>query len=361
MADFAYPRKGKDVVKNLRKAIQDEQSLARGTEGGREGGREAADESWATSAVVYMSPEILTSGESSCAGDVYAFGMLTYEVMAQKDPFSDQECSLVEILKEIVKGELDVPKRLPIPAQVNPSLVSLCRECAHMQIDMRPHFGEVERRLRSLMTGLHDANASASDKEQNVEDNTYSRDQFFGYLRSDKLGKGFTRNASCAPGWHNFQGFASIASSTADADSLTIKQLLLEVFPSHVAKALMEGRKVEPESKECVTIFFSDIVGYTELGGSMEPHLVMNMLDRLYTKFDLLSEKYDVFKVETIGDAYMAVANLHKDQSVGESLLFLHARNKLEISAFLNLEFRQILVLSCGKRQSTCFTRNMCF
>jgi hypothetical protein len=37
---------------------------------------------------------------------------------------------------------------------------------------------------------------------------------------------------------------------------------------------------VEPESKECVTIFFSDIVGYTELGSSMEAHLVMNMLDR---------------------------------------------------------------------------------
>jgi hypothetical protein len=41
---------------------------------------------------------------------------------------------------------------------------------------------------------------------------------------------------------------------------------------------------VEPESKACVTIFFSDIVGYTELGGRMEPHLVMNMLDRyIYT------------------------------------------------------------------------------
>jgi hypothetical protein len=65
VADFAYPRKGKDVVKNLRKAIQDEQSLARGTEGASERGREAADESWATSTVVYMSPEILTTGESS--------------------------------------------------------------------------------------------------------------------------------------------------------------------------------------------------------------------------------------------------------------------------------------------------------
>jgi hypothetical protein len=34
---------------------------------------------------------------------VYAFGMLTYEVVARKDPYSDQECSLVDILKEIVK------------------------------------------------------------------------------------------------------------------------------------------------------------------------------------------------------------------------------------------------------------------
>jgi hypothetical protein len=284
------------------------------------------------------------SVEYYSAGDVYAFGMLTYEVMAKKDPYSDQDCSLVEILKEIVKGELDVTKRLPIPAQVNPSLVSLCRECAHMQNEMRPHFGEVERRLRSLMSGLHDANASASESvksdKQNVEDNTCIMDPFL----PRQLGKGFTRNAT--PGWHSFKGFAS---NTADADSLAIKQLLLEVFPSHVAKALMEGRKVEPESKECVTIFFSEIVGYTELGGSMEPHLVMNMLDRLYTKFDALSEKYDVFKVETIGDAYMAVANLHKDQSAGRSLGFLYTRNEMERSAISNLEFHQISKLKYSK------------
>ena len=54
----------------------------------------------------------------------------------------------------------------------------------------------------------------------------------------------------------------------------------------------------------------------------MQAHLVMNILDRLYTIFDMLSEKYDVFKVETIGDAYMAVANLHHDQSAGKRLGF---------------------------------------
>jgi hypothetical protein len=233
-----------------------------------------------------------------------------------------------------------------------------------MQNEMRPHFGEVERRLRSLMTGMHEhddsANADASGRpfesvkkdKQNLEDNTFSRDPFLGYQRSNKLS---TRNMS-----KSFKGlstsnmnnsFKGISTRTLSTASVTSEQLLLDVFPSHVAKALMEGRKVEPESKECVTIFFSDIWGYTELGGSMGPHLVMNMLDRLYRKFDVLSEKYDVFKVETIGDSYMAVANLHKDQSAGKRLVFFYTRNEMEISAILTLEpnFLQILELNMSQ------------
>jgi hypothetical protein len=79
--------------------------------------------------------------------------------------------------------------------------------------------------------------------------------------------------------------------------------LLDEVFPPHIAAALREGRKVEPESKEMVTIFFSDIVGFTNISSTMiSPLKVSDMLDRLYQKFDQLSHQHDVFKVETIGD-----------------------------------------------------------
>lgn len=50
------------------------------------------------------------------------------------------------------------------------------------------------------------------------------------------------------------------------------------------------------------------------ISSSLEPRKVANMLDRLYLKLDKLSDEFEIFKVETIGDAYMAVTNLVKDQ-----------------------------------------------
>jgi len=77
---------------------------------------------------------------------------------------------------------------------------------------------------------------------------------------------------------------------------------------------LSEGRKPEAEHHDFVTIFFSDIVGFTSIAANLEPRKVANLLDRFYFKLDALSSIHDVFKVETIGDAYMAVTNLVKNQ-----------------------------------------------
>jgi len=88
------------------------------------------------------------------------------------------------------------------------------------------------------------------------------------------------------------------------------KQLLHEILPPHVARALRGGQKVEPEFFSAVTVFFSDIIGYTELAASLPPQKVMDMLDRLYGDLDELTKKHGLFKVETIGDAYMCVGGL---------------------------------------------------
>ena len=62
--------------------------------------------------------------------------------------------------------------------------------------------------------------------------------------------------------------------------------MLYEVFPKHIADALNTGKKVEPESHEIVTVFFSDIVGFTTISGTISPMKVSSLLDRLYLSFD---------------------------------------------------------------------------
>jgi len=90
---------------------------------------------------------------------------------------------------------------------------------------------------------------------------------------------------------------------------------LYDIFPEHIAKALKAGKPIKSEHHDMVTIFFSDVVGFTQITASLVPKKVAEFLNRLYTKFDELSRKHGVFKVETVGDAYMAVTNLDKDQT----------------------------------------------
>lgn len=86
--------------------------------------------------------------------------------------------------------------------------------------------------------------------------------------------------------------------------------LLYSMLPREVAKILRSGKPFEPSYHDNVTLFFSDVVGFTDMCSELFPWDIIDMLNRLYTVMDLLVEKFKLYKVETIGDAYMCCSGL---------------------------------------------------
>ncbi|XP_051799315.1 guanylate cyclase soluble subunit beta-2 [Acanthochromis polyacanthus] len=101
-----------------------------------------------------------------------------------------------------------------------------------------------------------------------------------------------------------------ILSQHLEAEKQKTETLLYAMLPRHIANQLKDGKRVEAGEFEVCTILFSDVVTFTNICAACEPIHIVHMLNSMYSKFDRLTNIHDIYKVETIGDAYMVVGGV---------------------------------------------------
>jgi adenylate cyclase len=104
------------------------------------------------------------------------------------------------------------------------------------------------------------------------------------------------------------------------------ENLLLNILPRSIADKLKAETQPIADQFESASILFADVVDFTPLSSRLDAREVVGLLDRLFTSFDELVDRYDVEKIKTIGDCYMVAAGVptqrpdHADALAGLAL-----------------------------------------
>ena len=227
---------------------------------------------------MWTAPEILRCSvqEANKKTDIYSFGILLVEIFTREDPYFEY-CDTMEP-KQIVEAIIRDGIRPDLSLTENKKIKPIIQGAWHEEPSRRPSFSSMARDLRKGKTSRKSVIESMMDTLEeyvlNLEDKVQER--------------------------------------TAELASVnkSLENLLHQILPASVADSLSKGQTVEPESFVSATIFFSDIVGFTNLCAASTPIQVVNLLNDLYTMFDSVIDKLDIYKVETIGDAYMCISGV---------------------------------------------------
>ena len=278
----------------------------------------------------YMAPEVI-KGKYDRSCDIWSIGIVAYILLCGYPPFNGDTNR--GVFESITKG------KLVFPAQAWSNKSGLVKDfiTCLLRKDPRSRFTVQEALMHPWIASRTTQCDQESDTKyddsivpkmlkpiQNLKTRNPSR--IIDKRPSDVPEACPTRIAEIMKEFQKRLTFDKIDESGMHLDSeetihyLTRKSsskqdLIDQVFPKHVSKALLEGRRLEPDRAEMATVIFTDIVGYTKISSILSPEQVSDLLDRLYLKFDKLSVKHDVFKIETIGDAFVGICNLVKDQS----------------------------------------------
>ncbi len=93
-----------------------------------------------------------------------------------------------------------------------------------------------------------------------------------------------------------------------------IGQLLGNIFPENILTELSNSGKYSPKRVQNGIVLFTDFVDFSSKAKNISPLGLIKRLEFYFTKFDSIIQKYNLEKIKTIGDAYMALAGVTENQ-----------------------------------------------
>ncbi|MBT8294997.1 MAG: adenylate/guanylate cyclase domain-containing protein, partial [Gramella sp.] len=104
--------------------------------------------------------------------------------------------------------------------------------------------------------------------------------------------------------------FIKRTSSIIESERNRSDNLLLNILPEETAKELKKNGRVEAKKFASVTVLFADFKRFTLVAEKLPPERLIKTIDYYFSQFDRIMEKYDIEKIKTIGDSYMAASGL---------------------------------------------------
>ncbi len=89
-----------------------------------------------------------------------------------------------------------------------------------------------------------------------------------------------------------------------------LRRILQKTLPAPILDELLTTGKIAPKKHKNISIMFLDIVNFTQVTENEAPENLVRVLDRYYSTYDRILEKFEVRKIKSIGDSYMCVSGL---------------------------------------------------